>query len=343
MSQYTILSDYEKQKKLKEIETECARLNKSKYWILKQLGIPKSTYYDWLKVGGVSKSKAPKTIWNKTLEEIEKIILEIRNDTMLYKSERTPVGIADKLEEYGIFMTSVGVWKVLKRHGENRKFVEHKKLFIIFPRADKFMEVVCIDDIMLTNHFPREVAVFNAVDESSQTSVAISFVPHRVNRYDVISIIEQIKTNYGRFPKIIRLDNAKAHASIAVEQFCEKNNIKLQFIDAGIPQQNWPVESFNKVVKRDLIQTKLWNWNTYTDKQLLLSNYREYYNNCKPLNSDPLKRTPNEIASAISSKKTQKRLKFKLLRKHYGQVIAHRAIFNNPSIFLLPGFVRNVR
>ena len=48
MNNYIILSDFEKQEKIKEIEFECERLNKPKYWILKQMGIPKSTYYDWL-------------------------------------------------------------------------------------------------------------------------------------------------------------------------------------------------------------------------------------------------------------------------------------------------------
>lgn len=145
MSNYIILSDYEKQQKLKEVETECRRLNKSKYWVLKQLGIPKSTYYDWVKTNGITKDKAPKTVWNKTPEAVADKIIELRNDTNLYKSERAPVGIANKLEDYGIFMTSVGVWGVLKRKGENRKFVKHKKQFIIYPKSERFLEVVCID------------------------------------------------------------------------------------------------------------------------------------------------------------------------------------------------------
>jgi hypothetical protein len=343
MSNYNILSDYEKQQKLKEVEAECQRLQqKSKYWILKQLGIPKSTYYDWLRSGGTTKSKAPKAVWNKTPETVEDKIVELRNDINLYKSERTPVGIANKLEEYGMYMTSVGVWGVLKRKGENRRFVEHKKQFIIYPRSEKFLEVVCIDDIMLTNFRPRDLAVFNAIDEFSQSLVAISFISHRVRKRDVIALIEQIKINLGRLPKIIRLDNAKAHISLAVKRYCKLNNIKLQFIDKGTPQQNWPVESFNGVIEKDLIETSLWKWDNLSDKQQLLNEYRDYYNNRKPLNSDPLKRTPNEIATAITSIRTQERLKFKLLRKHRGQTAAKQAILEKQAIFL-PAFVRNVR
>ena len=342
MSNYIILSDYEKQKKLEEIKTECLRLSKPKYWVLKQMGISKSTYYDWVKCGGVSQSKAPKTVWNKINQEIENKIIKIREDKTLYKSERTPVGIANKLEADDIFMTSTGVWGVLKRNGKNRIFSKHSKLYIIYPRAERFMEVVCIDDVALTNWKPLDLAIFNAIDEYSRTSVAITFLRHRPNQNDVINLLEQIKKNYSRLPKIVRLDNARAHKSLSVKQYCLENNIILQFIDPGTPQQNWPVESFNGVLKKDVIKSRLWKWDNLDNKQQLLDDYRNYYNNLKPLNSDPLKRTPNEIATAITSFKTQKRLKYRLLRKHRGQVVANQAIFKIPTISLST-VVRNVR
>jgi len=62
MTKYNIFSDFEKAKKLREIEEEKRRLNKSLYWILKQMDIPKSTYYDWKKVGGKTRSRAPKKV-----------------------------------------------------------------------------------------------------------------------------------------------------------------------------------------------------------------------------------------------------------------------------------------
>jgi hypothetical protein len=331
MPNYTILSDYEKQKKLKEVEQECLRLRKAKYWVLKQMNIPKSTYYDWLKVEGRSKSKAPHTIWNKTDPNTEAKILSIRNNKDLYRSQRAPNGISALLEQDNIFMTSVGVWRVLKRNGESRRLIVSKKQFIIYPKGEKFLDVVCIDDIMLTNQKPRDTAIFNAIDEYSQSSVAIRFIPHRVNKFDVISLIGEIKRNYGIFPKKIRLDNAKAHISWLVKKYCKARSIELQFIDPGTPQQNWPVESFNGVIKEDLIERCFWG---EENKQEALEDYRNYYNNEKRLNADPLKRTPNEIATAVASKTTQHRLKIKLIRKHYGQVAARQAKLNLQAILL---------
>jgi transposase InsO family protein len=340
MPQYTILSDYEKQLKLKEIEEERRRLHKPIYWILKQIGIPRSTYYDWLRADGQSQSRAPHTVWNKTPDAVEQRIVALRGDIELHRSERMPAGIATALERDGVYMTAAGVWKVLVRHGKSRIFAKPGKVFCLFPRAGKFFDVVCIDDVALTNRKPRDWAVFNAIDEHSQVSVGILFVPHRINRNDVIELLEQIRSNYGRFPKIIRLDNAKAHASIAVKQYCIEHGIRLQFIDKGTPQQNWPVESFNGVIQKDLIATMRWSWSGNADRQRILDNYRLYYNSQKRLNSDPLKRTPNEIATAITSPQTQQRLKYRLLRKHHGQVAARRAMLK--GIILLPEFVRNV-
>lgn len=306
------------------------------------MGIPKSTYYDWVGCAGTSQSKAPKTVWNKVSHEIEEKIITIRENVNFYKSERTPVGIACKLEDDNIFMTSTGVWGILKRNGKNRIFVDHSKLFIIYPKAERFMDVVCIDDVALTNWKPRDLAVFNAVDEYSRKLMAITFLRRRPNRYDVIDLLKKIKQNYGQFPKTVRLDNARAHKSLVVKQFCLENNIKLQFIEPGTPQQNWPVESFNGVLKKDVIKSGLWKWDNLDNKQKLLDDYQDYYNNLKPLNSDPIKRTPNEIATGITSIKTQQRLKYRLLRKHHGQTEAREAILKISTI-LLPSFVRNVR
>ena len=333
MSNYNILSDYGKQQKLREVEAERLRLSKPKYWIIKQLGIPKSTYYGWLKSGGQSKSKAPKTVWNKTPGRLEEKIIKIRDNTNLYKSERSPLGIAQQLLAENIFISESGVYNVLKRKAKNRKFIDAKKIFIIYPKSERFMGVVCIDDVALTNWKPRELAVFGAIDEYSNELMAINFLRSRVNRYDVIDLLEKIKNTYGRFPKIIRLDNAKAHIATAVKKYCEENNIKLQFIDKGTPQQNWPIESFNKVVQKDLVETSLWKWNDLSDKQKILEDYQNYFNTKKSVPSDPLKRTPREISSAQTSIYTQRRLKIKLLRKHYGQVIARQAIMLKSPIF----------
>lgn len=329
MNHYNTFSDYEKQKKIREVKNESNRLSKPKYWILKQMNIPKSTYYDWLRNEGKTKSRAPLNVWNKTIVEVENEIIKIRCDSSLYRSQRSCLGISGRLETKDVYISKSGVWQVLKRKGENRKFVDHKKTFIIYPKSQKFLKVVCIDDVGLTNKKPRELSIFNAIDEYSQELVGILFVGHRINRYDVIKLLEIIKKKYGRLPKIVRLDNAQAHHSLLVKEYCRENNIVLQFIDPGAPQQNWPVESFNGVLRRDLLSSRAWGgWSDLSNKQEVLDSYMEYYNNVKRLDSDYLKRTPKEISTANTSVKTQRRLKLKLIRKHYGQTMVPKVIID---------------
>lgn len=104
----------------------------------------------------------------------------------------------------------------------------------------------------------------------------------------------------------------------------------MQFIDKGTPQQNWPVESFNGVLQKDLFNSQLWGgWTDLSNKQQILEDYREYYNTRKSLDSDPLKRRPREIVTGNTSLLTQQRLKIKLLRKHRGQVAAWQKVIKN--------------
>ncbi|MFA5086635.1 MAG: integrase core domain-containing protein [Candidatus Paceibacterota bacterium] len=327
MDKYNIFSEFEKIKKLREIEEEKKRTKKPLYWILKRMSIPKSSYYDWKKAGGRNESRAPETVWNKTPDPVEKEIVSIRGDAGLFNSERSPLGISSLILKKGFSVSPSGVKGILKRNGLSRVFKDKKKLFLIYPKAERFMDTVCIDDIGLTNRKPRELSVFNAIDEYSGESVSILFVPRRVNRWDAIELMEMIRKKNGRLPKKVRLDNAKAHLSRAFKAYCFLNGIEMQFIDPGTPQQNWPVESFNKVLKRDVLSTGHWGgWTDFRGKQKILEEYIEYYNTKKRMDSDPLKRTPREISSGITSKETQEMLKIRLIRKHRGQAAARKYI-----------------
>jgi len=339
MCKYIIRTLDDKINLIKQVEQESIRQNKTKSWILKQLNIPKSSYYDWIKNNCKTKKKTAYNIWNKTPEWIEEKVLKLRDDYEAYRSERSPNGISTRLEKYNIFLTGGGIYNILCRKGKNRELIKKRKEpYIIYPKAETFLEVVCIDDIMLSNEKPRDLAIFNAIDEYSESSVGIQFVSHRVNRFDVIELLKKIYAEYGVYPKIVRLDNAQAHQSLEVNEFCTKRGITLQFIDKGKPQQNWPVEVFNNVLKQDMFYGSIWDWTELNKMQQELDKYRIYYNTEKRKYSDNIQRTPYEIATGITSQNTQKKLKYKLLRKHKGQVYAFTHMLKNAysSTFYCP-------
>lgn len=331
MSKYIIRDTNKKRALVKKVKNIQFKTNLPKTKILQSLNIPKSTFYDWIKSNCTNKSKKPHNSPNKIPKIIENKILKRRDNDSKYRSQRSPNGISTYLEQYNVFLTNTAIWKVLKRHGKNRELIgRRKKTYSIFPKGQHFLDVVCIDDIQLSNRKPRDLAIFNAIDEYSQMSLVIKLIHHKVNQFDVLDILREIYRQYGKYPKTLRLDNAQAHHAKKVKEWCKKRGITVQYIDPGKPQQNWPVEVFNNVLQQDIFYSNsVWNWQKIHQMQEKLDDYKKYYNEEKRLYSDKIKRTPYEIASGITNKNTQKRLKHKLSNKYNGQLYTFKKMLKN--------------
>ena len=283
---------------------------------LLKLGIPRSTYYDWLKSGGQSQKKMPHTVWNKIPECIEARIKQYRLSGDPLK--HSPARIVEQLEQHDNFIISEsGVKSVLVRLKLNGFLKPKKKHYYIRPKAEKFLEVVCLDDVEFIRQKPHDTFVLNFTDESSYLALESRVYEHRTNGYDIIKGLKNLRQTYGRFPKILRLDNAQAHKARKVIKFCRKNSIQMDFITKGCPEENWPIESWHRNLNQDVIYRH--GYSTIKEWQKAVDQYRYFHNHLKRLRSDPIKRTPHEIAFAYTSFLTQARLKAKLQRKLLGQ------------------------
>lgn len=284
---------------------------------LLKLGIPRSTYYDWLKAGGESQKKTPHTVWNKTPAAIETKIKEYRLSGDPFKY--SPARIMEQLEQHDNFIISEsGAKSVLVRLGLNGFLKPKKKCYHIRPKAEKFLEVVCVDDVEFIRQKPHDTFVLNFTDEASYLALESRVYEHRTNSYDIIKGLKNLKQIYGRYPKVLRLDNAQAHKARKVFKFLRKHGIKPDFITKGCPEENWPVESWHRNLNQDVIYQH--GYSTIEEWQKAVDDYRYFHNHIKRLRSDPIKRTPYEIAFAYTSFLTQARLKTVLKRKLYGQV-----------------------
>lgn len=295
---------------------------------LLKLGIPRSTYYDWLKVGGQSQKKTPHTIWNKTPSEIETCIRTYRLSGDPLK--HSPARIVEQLEQYDNFIISEsGAKSVLVRLGLNGFLKPKKKHYRIRPKAGKFLEVVCVDDVEFIRQRPHDTYVLNFTDEASYSALESRVYEHRTNSYDIIKGLKNLRQTYGRYPKVLRLDNAQAHKARKVIRFCKKNNIKMDFITKGCPEENWPVESWHRNLNQDVVYQH--GYSTIAEWQKAVDDYRYFHNHIKRLRSDPIKRTPYEIALAYTSPLTQARLKTVLKRKLYGQTSVQKHLPDLPK------------
>ncbi|MBI3232090.1 MAG: DDE-type integrase/transposase/recombinase [Candidatus Doudnabacteria bacterium] len=283
---------------------------------LLKLDIPRSTYYDWLKAGGLSKKKTPHTVWNRIPEHLEAKIRSYRLSGDPLK--HSPARIVEQLEQQDNFIISEsGVKSVLVRLKLNGFLKPKKKHYHVRPKAEKFLEVVCADDVEFIRQKPHDTFVLNFTDESSYLALESRVYEHRTNSYDIIKGLKNLKQTYGRYPKILRLDNAQAHKARKVFKFLKKHGINPDFITKGCPEENWPVESWHRNLNQDVIYQH--GYSTIEEWQKAVDDYRYFHNHLKRLRSDPIKRTPHEIAFAYTTPLTQARLKIRLKRKHYGQ------------------------
>lgn len=318
MAKYQIFSKQEKWSIMKRVESS---LNKERE--LAKLGISHSTYYGWRQSGGETQSKAPHRVWNTTPKEIEKKIEEYRKSADPLK--QSPARIMENLERNDSYlMSESGVKSVLVRLKLNGFLRLHKKRYYIRPKAEKFLEVVSLDDVEFIRYKPRDTYVLNFTDEASYFALESKVRGHKTNSYHIIQGLKRIRQNYGRYPKRIRLDNAQAHKATRVSVFCKRNNIHIDFITKGCPEENWPVESWHRNLNQDVIYRH--GYETIGEWQKAINEYRYFHNHLKRHRADPIQRTPAEIAFAFTTHLTQARLKLRFQRKQWGQTSVQKFV-----------------
>jgi hypothetical protein len=319
---YQILNEQQKWSIVDRVE---ASENKARE--LAKLGISKSTFYDWKQNDCKVKSKAPKNVWNKTPGNIESKITEYRLSGDSFK--QSPSRIMENLERSDDYLiTESGVKSVLTRLNLNGTLRPRKKKYYIRPKADKFLDVVSVDDVEFIRFEPHDTYSLNFSDEASYLAIESRVLSHKIRGYDIIKGLKMIKLKYGKYPKKIRLDNARAHYALKVARFCRQHDIKIEFITKRCPEENWPVESWHRNLNQDLIYRK--GYATIKEWQKAIDDYRYFHNYQKRLRSDHIQRTPAEIAFCYTTPLTQARIKAKLKRKHFGQTSIRKEI--NPSL-----------
>ena len=95
----------------------------------------------------------------------------------------------------------------------------------------------------------------------------------------VIRSLEQIIEWRGR-PKAIRCDNGPEYLSGAMQEWSERNGIRIDYIQPGKPQQNAYVERFNRTVRYDWLSQTLFG--SIEEAQEAATRWLWTYNNERP-------------------------------------------------------------
>jgi putative transposase len=124
----------------------------------------------------------------------------------------------------------------------------------------------------------RSVRLFNVNDDFNRESLAIevdfSLPAERVKR-----TLDRIIEWRGK-PGSIRCDNGPEYISQTLRTWADKNQVELNFIQPGKPQQNAYIERFNRTVRYDWLSHHLFH--SISELQKFATEWQWLYNNERP-------------------------------------------------------------
>jgi putative transposase len=132
----------------------------------------------------------------------------------------------------------------------------------------------------------RKVRLFNVIDDYNREALAIA-VDTSFAGEQVIRILESIAHERG-YPESLRSDNGPEFTSDTLVRWCERKNIKLNYIQPGKPVQNAYIERFNGSLRRDVLDAYI-----FTDLEqvkIITEKWFDDYNQHRPhdaLNGEP--------------------------------------------------------
>ena len=102
----------------------------------------------------------------------------------------------------------------------------------------------------------------------------VSIASARVTR-ELDKLIE-----YRGKPLEIRVDNGPEFTSMRFQDWCERNDIKIRYIQPGKPVQNSFIERFNRSYREEILNAYLFS--SFEQVNILTQEWIEYYNNKRP-------------------------------------------------------------
>ena len=124
----------------------------------------------------------------------------------------------------------------------------------------------------------RKFRLFNVLDDFNRESLAIE-VDTSLPSLRIIRVLNRIIAQRGK-PANLRSDNGPEFISHHLQQWCEDNEITLQYIQPGKPTQNAYIERKNGSIRRELLNAYLFN--SLAEVRCLSEEWRIDYNTERP-------------------------------------------------------------
>jgi len=280
MMRYTQAEKYEIIRTVEESDLSVKRT-------LDELGVPKSTFYDWYRRfvddgydGLKNRSKGPKRFWNKIPDEIKKDVVDIA----LEQTDKSPRELAwyiTDTEKY--FISETSVYRILKSHD-----LITSPNYIVMSAADKFKHPTRrINELWQTDFTYFKIIgwgwyyLSTVLDDFSRYILAWR-VFTSMNAFDVQETLDVAlaKTNLEKVkvrhrPRLLS-DNGPCYLSKELKKYLKDNQMDHTRGAPYHPQTQGKIERYHRTMKNVV---KLEHYYMPGELENAIAQFVDHYNN----------------------------------------------------------------
>ena len=174
------------------------------------------------------------------------------------------------------------VYRIYKELELNLRIKPRKRLIREAPEALNVPEAInqiwSMDFMHDQLQDGRSFRLFNVIDDFNREALSIE-VDFSLPSERVIRALNQIIDWRGK-PKAIRCDNGPEYVSGKLIAWAEAQQIRIEYIQPGKPQQNAYVERFNRTVRYEWLSQ--YYWENLEEVRLFATNWMYDYNHNRP-------------------------------------------------------------
>jgi putative transposase len=226
------------------------------------------------------------------------------SETVYYykaKTKSDDIIIEDELRSLAEVHTNWGFWMMFYHLRLNRHAWNHKKVYRVYKnmklnmrRKYKRRLPSRVKEPLLQPLMPnltwsmdfmhdslqmgKTFRSFNVIDDFNREALNIT-IDTSLNSRRVIRELNQLIDWRGK-PEKIRVDNGPEFIAVAMEEWAQDNDIELQFIQKGKPQQNGYIERFNRSYRTEILDA--FAFDNLKQARLLTHAWMWSYNNERP-------------------------------------------------------------
>lgn len=218
--------------------------------------------------------------------------------TQRYKSKRKETGpLRQRLRELAAEYPRYGYWRLYRKLRREGTVVNHKRVYRLYreegltvrkrprkrlARARVPASVPIVPNERWSMDFVsdsladgRRLRIFNVVDDCTREALLME-VDTSISGQCVARLLDGVAKARGAYPRCMVCDNGPEFISHALDEWADRNKVKLEFIQPGKPVQNCFVESFNGRFRDECLNE---NWFlSLNDARRIISKWKEHYN-----------------------------------------------------------------